>query len=47
MFTELPVRWDMNQHKRVAAEKEQQARHAALAEEARKERETTRLRYDR
>lgn len=47
MITEMPIRWDMNQHKRVAAEKEAQARNAALAEEARKEREASRLRYDR
>lgn len=31
----------------VAAEKEQEARREALANEARKERETHRLRYDR
>jgi hypothetical protein len=41
---EWQIPWNMDQHKRVAAEKEQQARREALAAEARKERDAQRQR---
>jgi len=41
------IRWTIEQHKHIAAEKEQRARNQAMLEDARKDRDAPRLRDNR
>jgi hypothetical protein len=44
---DLQIRWTFEQHKHIAAEKEQYSRNQAMLEEARKDQNSQRVRHTR